>query len=173
MGLNEEEIKWLYTVLRKVEFLSVLTVGELDRLATFVMKKSFKKRSTVFKQGDKGDFFYIIYSGTVSIFSSMKGKSKQKIATLGSGEYFGEMALVYGDPRNSTVVVDDNDVNMFILFKNDFNSLVRDNPELGNKVQEVINRRNAQRSLELSHNNAPEKKGGFFSKILEFLGFSS
>jgi len=171
MALSSEEIKWLYSVLRKIEFLSVLSVAELDQLASFIFKKSYKKKAIIFKQGDKGDFFYIIFKGTVSIWSSLKGKSKQCIATLSMGEYFGEMALVFGDPRNSTVVAD-SDVDLFVLFKNDFNALLRDNPELGNKVQTVINRRQAQRNLELSQ-QVPEKERGFFSKILEFFGLSS
>lgn len=171
MGLSDEEYKWLYTILKKIDFMAVLSIGELEKLVSYILKKNFKKKSIVFEQGDKGDFFYIVYNGSVSIWSAGKKEKQKKIATLGPGEYFGEMALVSGDPRNASVITD-NEVDLFVLFKNDFNSLLRENVQLEFKIQEIMTRRNAQRALELSA-KAAHKKQGIFSKILEHLGFSS
>ena len=171
MELSNEEFKWLHGALRKIAFLSVLSVGEVDRLTSYIFKKTYKKKTTLFNQGDPGDFFYILYSGNVSVWASKKGGKKSFIAQLKPGDYFGEMALISGDPRNAAIIAD-TDAELFLLFKNDFNSLVRDNPGLEQKVKEVIERRQAQRSMELS-NPSTEQSKGFFSKILEYLGFSS
>ena len=170
MGLSTEEFKWLHGTLKNIEFMSLLSIGEVDKLTNYIFKKAFKKKSVICKQGDKGDFFYIIYKGTVSIWSSLKGAKKTCIATLSEGQYLGEISLISGEPRNATIIAD-TDVELFLLFRNDFTALVRDNPGLEQKIKEVIARRQAQREMELSH--PTEKSKGFFAKILEYLGLSS
>lgn len=57
---------------------------------------------TVFKQGDKSDRFYIVTDGQVEV---VKGAAGQEtiIATLGPGQFFGEMGLLTGKPRMATV----------------------------------------------------------------------
>jgi CRP-like cAMP-binding protein len=162
MGLNPEEYKWLHGAVRKVDFLSVLSIGELDKLSEYIYKKIFPKKSVIFKQGDAGDFFYILYKGTASVWSSEKSGAKHLIAQLQPGDYFGEIALIANDLRNSTIICD-TDIEAFLLFKNDFNGLVRENPSLEKKIQDVVARRQAQRRAELA-NPTPTKKG-FFSKI--------
>jgi putative ABC transport system ATP-binding protein len=162
--LNAEELRWLHGALRNVEFLSVMSIGELEKLTGYIFKKTFKAKSTVFKQGDRGDFFYIVYYGSVSVWASQQGNKQQMIATLEPGSYFGETALISNMPRNSTITAD-NDVVLFTLFKNDFMELVKKNPALEKNIKEVIERRKAQRSMELSSKPPPEEPKGFFSKL--------
>ena len=62
---------------------------------------------TLFRQGDKGDSFYIVLSGAVDViihFTSATGEVEDKIvATLKDGSSFGELALVKSQPRNATI----------------------------------------------------------------------
>ena len=53
----------------------------------------------VFHKGDPGDKMYVVVEGEVDIVSDDK-----VIATLGSGEVFGEMALIDGNPRSASAV---------------------------------------------------------------------
>lgn len=57
----------------------------------------------VVQQHDMGDFFYIIQSGRADIHMQSDGYSI-KLGTLGSGEFFGELALLYNTPRAATVM---------------------------------------------------------------------
>lgn len=57
--------------------------------------------TTMIKEGDTGDSMFIIVQGQVDVF---KGPKMIKLATLGSGVFVGEGALVSGAPRNATVV---------------------------------------------------------------------
>ena len=57
--------------------------------------------TTIIKEGDKGDSMFIVIQGQVDVF---KGPKMVKLATLGSGVFVGEGALVSGAPRNATVV---------------------------------------------------------------------
>lgn len=61
--------------------------------------KSLKKDSVIIKQGDEGDFFYIIESGTVDFFVN-----DVKVSTSSDGSSFGELALMYNAPRAATVI---------------------------------------------------------------------
>ena len=54
------------------------------------------------RQGDPGNCAYLIQSGTVSVYTEKDGK-KVEHARLGAGEIFGEMALVFDEPRSASV----------------------------------------------------------------------
>ena len=60
-------------------------------------------KGPIFREGDAGDSMYIIQSGTVEITKNMYGVMV-KIAELGPGDYFGEMAFLEGAPRSSTAL---------------------------------------------------------------------
>ncbi len=56
----------------------------------------------VFNQGDLGDSVYVIQSGECEVLREIDGKHEQ-IALLGSGDYFGEMAVLSDLTRGATV----------------------------------------------------------------------
>jgi len=57
--------------------------------------------TVVFRQGDPGDALYFVHSGTVRITLTREGL-KSELASLGKGDFFGEMALIDGSPRSAT-----------------------------------------------------------------------
>lgn len=60
--------------------------------------------TTVFRQGEPGGSVYVIREGRVRVLKESNGRQRM-IATLGPGEFFGEMAVVTGKPRSATVEV--------------------------------------------------------------------
>jgi CRP-like cAMP-binding protein len=79
---------------------------------TFFDDKSLKKREfmegiTIFEMGDVAEEAYLIEEGEVQIYRKKYG-IKHKIATLGAGEIFGEMALIRNQKRTSSVVATKN-----------------------------------------------------------------
>jgi CRP-like cAMP-binding protein len=71
--------------------------------------ETFPHRGLIFNQGDPGDSFYIIHDGRVGIYISEKskigsGEQQIKVAELKNGNSFGELALLYGQPRAATAV---------------------------------------------------------------------
>ncbi len=65
-------------------------------------RRSVAKGTVVIKEGDQGDNAYLIQSGQVQVYSGKKGR-RVKLATLGPGQIFGEMALLFDEERTATV----------------------------------------------------------------------
>lgn len=62
-------------------------------------KKVFNKGDVIIKQGDEGDFFYIIESGTVDFYVN-----GNQVNSSSEGSSFGELALMYNSPRAATAL---------------------------------------------------------------------
>src|SRR5690606_30823933 len=61
----------------------------------------------IIRQGDFGDKFYVIREGTVEVLQSQNGKANL-VNTLGPSSFFGEQALITGQPRNASVIAKTN-----------------------------------------------------------------
>lgn len=73
----------------------------LDELAKKI-GRTYTAGQVIFRQGDPGDTMYLVHTGTVEVYRE-KGGTKSVLATLGPGEYFGEMALVDQQPRSASL----------------------------------------------------------------------
>lgn len=62
-------------------------------------EKSVPQGQEIIRQGDEGDYFYIVENGTVEFYVN-----HEKVNTSGPGSSFGELALMYNSPRAATVV---------------------------------------------------------------------
>lgn len=58
----------------------------------------FRAGQSIFRQGERGDRFYIIQEGAVTVSKTNNGE-RQVLAKLGEGAYFGERALIKDDVR--------------------------------------------------------------------------
>src|SRR5450759_346936 len=74
--------------------------------------------ATIVNEGDDGNEFFVILDGAASV--SRQGR---KIATLGPGSGFGELALLENAPRNATVVAD-TDMELVVLGQREFAGLL-------------------------------------------------
>jgi len=76
------------------------------------------------EQGEEGDALFVIIDGAAVV-----RKGNQHVANVGPGAYFGELALLDGEPRSATVVATE-DVTVAVLGVRMFRTLLREFPEM-------------------------------------------
>ncbi len=87
-------------MLVKCEIFKHLTPRGLAEMSDHLQSENFAPNQTVIREGDVGDKFYLIRQGKVAV---RRGGQSEPIALLKQGDFFGEMALLTGQPRNATV----------------------------------------------------------------------
>jgi CRP-like cAMP-binding protein len=85
--------------------------------------------------GWRGDLFYVIASGNVDV-----SQDAQQVATLGPGDYFGEIALLHNVPRVATCTAQTN-VELYTLERERFVSTVSGHTTSAAKAEDVMRQR--------------------------------
>ena len=102
------------TYLSQVPMFHSCTAEQLDRLAELGSAVSAAAGETIVREGEAGDAFYVLTSGNATV-----ERGTRSVATLGAGDYFGELALFDDAPRNATVRAE-SQVSMVVLDRDAF-----------------------------------------------------
>lgn len=146
LTLGDAELGLLARMLRKVDFFAPLTIGQVDQILPHIRLYEFDPGETVFKQGDVGDAFYIVYKGKVSIRIKKGFFSLRKtVTTMGEGTFFGEIALIAQEPRSATVVCEE-PTQLFVLVAGDFQFVLQQNPATAAEMKRIADRRKFESS---------------------------
>lgn len=140
LTIGATELGLLAHMMRKVEFFTPLTIGQLEKILPTIMLYSYDKGETVFSQGQKGDAFYIIYQGSVDIRLKQWLVLSKKIATLKAGDFLGEIALISDEPRTASVVCTEPTM-LFTLISEDFKFVLHENPAAAEEMRKIAARR--------------------------------
>ena len=124
----------------------------------------------ILRQGDPGDSLYIVRGGQVAVQIGVLGAHKE-VATLGDGEFFGEMSLMTGETRTATVVAK-TDVECYIVDKEAFQEIVQEKPELAGTISDILSRRQVALGVQRSLTPVPSaaQSNQLRSKIAAFFG---
>lgn len=117
-----------------------MTTGRHAHFSIDKYLKAYHKAEVVFRQNTPGKEMYIIYSGKVDLVVQ-SGQSDTKLATLGPGEFFGEMALIDDSPRSAAAVAAEDDTRIIVLDKGKLVELLSQQPEIGVIMMETLCRR--------------------------------
>lgn len=127
-------------VLKKVPFFRTLGKDGIGFIVERLKFKPYEKNETICKSGDPGDKMFIIISGTVKVVVSSDDGEEKIIASLAGGDYFGEMALLTGEPRSASVITTEPS-EMFILSKTDFDVIVERFPSITLSMGKIMSQR--------------------------------
>jgi len=95
---NEEMNRFFSDLTKHLDFLKSMPSGTKWRLATQMQFAMFPIGHEVFREGDKGDLFYVILSGSVDVLKDVPGFHVSKVvASMAPGAAFGELALLRQD----------------------------------------------------------------------------
>ena len=125
-----------------------LSPAELAQIKSQAIRKHYNRGETIFKEGDEADFIYFIESGEVGI-SVQKFTQEEEISTLGPGDYFGEMAVLYKNRRTATVVARE-DTELLTIEHSDFTKMMITHPVLALRINEILANRNEELILKES-----------------------
>ena len=116
----------------RVTIFKELSEEELDPVKHLIFERSFKAGSTLFLEGMKGEVFYIVKEGKIDILKK-NGGEEVPIATLGPGEFVGEMSIIDDEPRSATAKVSEDSL-LLIITKKCFSDIMRATPGGANKI---------------------------------------
>ncbi len=119
---------------KEVDFTDIPLLADLDRIRLAELIPSFeqlrvKSGEMLYRAGEPGDALYIIIDGIVRIFLRPGGQSME-IACLGPGDWFGELALLTGEPRTTDAEAQ-TELILLKLSRENFNQLIKKYPSLG------------------------------------------
>ena len=81
-----------------------LAPADLDRLAALFRRRRYRAGEPVFREGDPGTALYVVETGEVKVLLGGSEGKEVVLSLLGSGEFFGELALLDGEPRSADAV---------------------------------------------------------------------
>jgi CRP/FNR family cyclic AMP-dependent transcriptional regulator len=116
--------------LRRCPLFSRVDDETLLRCTASLRVRRYRRNETIFHQGDPGDSLYVIESGAVKIvLPDPEGEEGAIIATLGPGDFFGELALLDGEEHSATAVALEA-TEAQVLRRDAFDRLVDEDPNL-------------------------------------------
>ncbi|MCF6250988.1 MAG: cyclic nucleotide-binding domain-containing protein [Methylococcaceae bacterium] len=116
---------WMTTLLKSPIF-RALPPANLQQIIISLNEVAFKKGDSIIKQGDPGDYYYLIKNGHCLISRKPSANAKDiKLAQLRTQDTFGEDSLLSGEPRNVSITAL-TDITLLRLSKDKFISLIKD-----------------------------------------------
>jgi anti-anti-sigma regulatory factor len=143
--------------LEQHEFFRGLTPNELAVISKLVRRETFDTGAVICNEGDEvAQEMWILTKGTVSVrLRVAEGHRSRRVASLGSGTVFGEMAFLESGKRSATIIADES-VECYVLDRAAYTLVGREYPQIANKLlanllhESMIRLRNADQELSAS-----------------------
>ncbi len=121
----------------KASIFSILEEPQLKEITDKINRRAYKKGEMIFFEGEMSDKLYVINSGKVKIFKYTKEGKEQILYIVSSGDFLGDLSLLKKDEFKFNAEALE-DVNICELTKDDFDKVVKQNPEIALKILEIL-----------------------------------
>lgn len=160
-----------FEYLQAVDILKPLAIEELAQLAAQIRSRTFGAGKVICREGEAGTSMFIVMSGHAAI-----SIGESKVAEVGSGQVFGEMSLLNGQPRSATVTADQPG-ELLEIDRVAFRTVLHSNPAIAGEIARIVEDRRAQnaRALEsgaLEETVPAEPEGGLLGRLKSFFEIS-
>ncbi len=132
--------------LKKIPLFQTLSDKHIEKILAISETMEKAKGEAVFREGDAGDALYIVTEGAVSAIKEIdRDKGLEKvIATMGAGNFFGEMALLDDQPRSATIRAAGT-ASLLMIKRDEFTALLQEDVLVASRllfgiIKEVSNR---------------------------------
>jgi CRP-like cAMP-binding protein len=114
--------------LSAVPFLSGLSQGDIESLASTLRRRRYARNEVVFHRDDPGNSLFMVASGSVKICLRSEDGREVVLTRHGPGEHFGDLALFDGEPRSADAIALEQS-ELLILPRELFLQFIHGNPE--------------------------------------------
>jgi len=112
---------------------------------SFARERSYNEGQVIEQEGGSAVAFYLITDGAVEV-----RKRQRKVAKLGKGQFFGEMALIDNQPRSATVIAMGTNTKALVMPSWSFKAAIKKDPQLAMGVMGELARRLRETTKSLS-----------------------
>jgi len=157
----------LVTVLRKFKIFQNIDSTTLKMLEDFGVKKRYNSGEVIFKEGDTADSMFFVLEGELSVI-----KNNKELATIYSGDFFGEIGLLTKNNRNTTISAKTSS-SIFEIDRGAFKVVLEKETDIVGAVEAIINERKSKEHLitEVDKVSA-ESRESLFKKFKDIFGVS-
>jgi CRP/FNR family transcriptional regulator, cyclic AMP receptor protein len=140
MSINFVPSVMTLEALRSVPLFASLDDEAARHLRSLLLVHNVKRDAEIFRAGDAGDSLCLIESGRVRISVTDEDNKRAVLAELAEGDFFGEIALIDGEPRSADAIAIE-DARLAVLSREDFLGFVRSNPDVAMEMISAISNR--------------------------------
>jgi hypothetical protein len=131
---SQAEFQRYANLVAQVSFFHGVEVSIIRDIVKILQKENYRRGATITRRGDRGDSMYFVLEGMVEI------PLQPESISLGPGDFFGEVALLSGAPRNVDVIAAQR-CTLLRLRVEDFRRLLTQHPELARSIHAAAERR--------------------------------
>jgi CRP-like cAMP-binding protein len=142
---QQKELDMRIKALAAIDLFGNLSPDEQRTLATSARLAPFAPREVITRQGAQAHWLYVLLKGRAAVRVATEDGDERQVAILEAPSFFGEMALMTGQPREATVIAD-SDVECLRVDRNDFEGIIKSRPEMAQEISDVL----AKRRVELA-----------------------
>jgi serine phosphatase RsbU (regulator of sigma subunit) len=119
--------------------------------------KTLQPQEILFREGDRGDIFYVVTKGVIEVLLGWGGADEMLLNLVGEGEYLGEMGLLLPGGNRTATTRAQGEVSLLCMSRAHFLELTKKHPELSTAMVNVLSQRldaaNTQSFRDLSEKN--------------------
>lgn len=131
----------IHRFFRKIEAFENLTDYEVFLFSKFLHVRNFDSNEIVFKEGDGGFGFYLIYSGAVNIYTHADSPDPTEmnfITELDKYNHFGELSLLEKQNNRNATAITKSETTLLAIYKPDLEELIERYPIVGAKFLQAL-----------------------------------
>jgi CRP/FNR family transcriptional regulator, cyclic AMP receptor protein len=164
----EEDRQSTTELLQRVPLFSELSREDLEEISRVAVPRSYPKGVRVFHEGDRSDACYIVRSGDLRVTREHPDGRAIALATLGPGDFFGELAMLDGEARSASVEAL-SESELLALPAADVRRLLRGSSEITVKLVVALTRRLREANERISRQSfqtVPSRVAGVLSQLI-------
>jgi len=139
------ELESHMAALAAIDLFANLSEDEQRTLAASARLAPFSPREVITRQGAAAHWLYVLLKGRAAVRVSAPDGEERQVAVLEAPNFFGEMALMTGQPREATVIAQD-EVQCLRVDRKDLEGIIQRRPEIASEISGVL----ATRRVELA-----------------------